>query len=188
MPFLPNILTWARLLSAPVLIVLFMTAPESWRDLAMALVFLTAMATDFWDGFLARRYNADTRFGKFLDPVADKIVITTVLLLLLHEDRAPLVATVIIVCREICVSALREWMAILGEQRRVNVSQLGKWKTGMQTAAIALLLHHEDLFGAPTAKVGFYLLWVAAALTIWSMCVYLSAARDLLSAPDDDPK
>lgn len=184
-PSLPNILTWLRLLSAPLLVALFMTAPPTWRDLAMSLLFLAAMATDFWDGFLARRYNADSRFGKFLDPVADKIVVTTALLLLLQDNRAPLAAAAIIVCREICVSALREWMAIIGERRRVDVSRLGKWKTVMQTAAIALLLHHEDLFGAPTATLGLYLLWAAAALTLWSMAVYLSAARHLLSPPDD---
>lgn len=174
---LPNILTWARLLSAPILIVVFFTAPTAWRDVMMTAFFLAAMATDFLDGFLARRLNASSRFGEFLDPVADKIVVTTALLLLLHEDRAPLLAALIIVCREICVSALREWMASVGQRNRVNVSHLGKWKTGLQTAAIAFLLYYADLPFLPTATVGAYLLWAAAALTLWSMVLYLHAAR-----------
>lgn len=183
---LPNLLTWLRLFSAPLLVAVFYHADffsggERWRDLALALLFLAAMATDFLDGFLARRFNAGSRFGEFLDPVADKIVVTTALLLLLFEDRAPLVATLIIVCREICVSALREWMATIGERRRVNVSLLGKWKTGIQTAAIALLLYGEDLFGVPLVQGGLFLLWTAAALTLWSMFVYLLAARNLFS-------
>ena len=179
---LPIILTWGRLLSAPLLVAVFFLTPSPWRDFASAIVFLLAMMTDFWDGFLARRFKISTRFGAFLDPVADKILVVTALLLLLEQERAPFVAVLLIVWREFCVSALREWMASAGKRPVVTVSAVGKWKTGMQTAAIALLLHQADIFIVPTKAVGAACLWLATILALWSAILYFRAAWQVMSA------
>ena len=177
----PNILTWSRVAAAPGLALafylpLFSPLSDGARDILATAIFLTAAATDFLDGFLARRLGRGSRFGAFLDPVADKILVTTALLLLVEDGRAHLAAAAVIICREICVSALREWMADVGERRRVNVSSLGKWKTAAQMTAIAFLFYRADLFGLPTGMVGQILLWVAALLTVVSMFFYLRAA------------
>lgn len=174
---IPNTLTWLRLFSAPILIVVFQAAPPPWRDTAAAVFFVIITLTDWLDGYLARRYNLTSRFGQFLDPVADKIVVATALLLLLAAGRADLLATIIIVGREICVSALREWMAGMGQSRLVTPSGFGKCKTASQMTAIALLFYHQDIAGLPTALIGQGLLWIAALLTILSMALYLRAAR-----------
>ena len=191
----PNILTWSRVAAAPARVaaapalaaVFFLPeftplsdSPGGARDVLATAVFLTAALTDFLDGFIARhRRNRNSRFGAFLDPVADKILVTVALLLLAADERANLpqiIATAVIICREICVSALREWMADVGQRRKVNVSAIGKWKTAAQMTAIALIFYRGDLFDIPVLLVGQLLLWIAALLTVASMFFYLRAA------------
>lgn len=161
---------------APVLVTLFLAAPADWRDTAAALCFTIAMLTDFLDGFLARRFNLSSRFGEFLDPVADKIIVIAALLLLLDASRVPVIAVLILICREICILGLREWLAELGQARRVSPSLPGKTKTALQTAAIILLLYQENIFALPTLLIGQVLLWLATALSVISMIVYLRIA------------
>ena len=177
----PNILTWSRVAAAPALALafylpLFSPLSDSARNLLATALFLAAAGTDFLDGFLARRLGRGSRFGAFLDPVADKILVTVALLLLVADGRAHLAAAAVIICREICVSALREWMADVGERRKVNVSALGKWKTAAQMTAISFLFYRDDLLDLPILQVGQILLWAAALLTVVSMFFYLRAA------------
>ena len=160
----------------------FSPLSEDARDILATILFLSAAATDFLDGFLARRLGRGSRFGAFLDPVADKILVTTALLLLVQSERAHFAAAAVIICREICVSALREWMADVGERKKVNVSSIGKWKTAAQMTAISLLFYHSNLLGIPIAALGQILLWAAALLTVTSMFFYLRAAWPSLGA------
>ena len=191
----PNILTWSRVAAAPALALVFFLpdmlpmsdAPGGARDILATAVFLTAALTDFLDGFLARRLGRGSRFGAFLDPVADKILVTVALLLLAVDERAHLAAAAVIVCREICVSALREWMADVGQRRHVNVSALGKWKTAAQMTAISFLFYRDDLLGIPILSVGQLLLWAAALLTVTSMFFYLRAAWPILGDEGESP-
>ena len=184
----PNILTWSRVAAAPALALVFYLPqalpvsdlPGGARDILATAVFLAAALTDFLDGFIARRLGRNSRFGAFLDPVADKILVTVALLLLATDERAHLAAAAVIICREICVSALREWMADVGQRRRVNVSALGKWKTAAQMTAISFLFYRDDLLGIPILHVGQFLLWAAALLTVTSMFFYLRAAWPIL--------
>ena len=192
-PNWPNILTWSRVAAAPALALAFYLpefSPASdlaggARDILATALFLAAAATDFLDGFLARRLGRGSRFGAFLDPVADKILVATALLLLVEDGRAHLAAAAVIICREICVSALREWMADVGERRKVNVSALGKWKTAAQMTAISFLFYRADLHGLPILAIGQFLLWASAALTVASMFFYLRAAWPSLGAGED---
>ena len=193
----PNILTWSRVAAAPALALVFYLPavfPESGgpggaRDILATAFFLAAALTDFLDGFIARRLGRGSRFGAFLDPVADKILVTAALLLLTVDERAHLAAAAVIICREICVSALREWMADLGQRRQVNVSALGKWKTAAQMTAISFLFYRDDLLGLPILGIGQILLWIAALLTVASMFFYLRAAWPTLGddAESDAP-
>lgn len=177
---LPNLLTLLRLMLVPVLILVFYL-PVGWNNFAATAVFLIAAATDWLDGYLARKLNQSTPFGAFLDPVADKLMVAIALILLLEVHSSPwfAVATAVIIGREIVISALREWMAELGKRTSVAVSNMGKIKTFIQMAAIAVLLAfdpHQTLF----VNIGYLLLAAAAGLTLWSMCIYLSAAwKDL---------
>ena len=173
---LPNILTWLRLLMAPVLVILFLTVQADWRDVAATLCFTVAMLTDFFDGYLARRLNSSSRFGEFLDPIADKIIVIAALLLLLDAGRVPVVAVLILIGREICILGLREWLAELGQARRVSPSLSGKTKTVLQMVAIFLLLYQEDIFSLPTLFIGQICLWLATVLSVISMIVYLRIA------------
>lgn len=172
---IPNILTMLRVVLIPVLVVLAYL-PYDWRFVASALVFLVAAVTDWFDGYLARRLNQTSAFGRFLDPVADKLMVAAALIILVewHHDRILVViSAIVIVSREITISALREWMAELGKRASVAVSFMGKLKTTLQMTAITVLLvNHEAL----NLYVGFPLLIVAAALTLWSMMIYLRAA------------
>lgn len=172
---IPNILTLLRVALIPVLIVLAYL-PYDWRFIASAVVFLVAAITDWLDGYLARRLNQSSAFGRFLDPVADKLMVAAALVILVqwhHERVLVVISAIVIVSREITISALREWMAELGKRASVAVSFMGKLKTTMQMTAITvLLLNHEGL----NLYVGFPLLIVAAALTLWSMLIYLKAA------------
>ena len=174
---IPNILTAIRILLIPVFMVFFYL-PSVWTNFACAIVFTAAALTDWFDGYLARRWRQVSAFGAFLDPVADKLMVAVALILLVERNPTPALAipAIVIISREITVSALREWMAELGARAQVAVSVIGKFKTAVQMIAIVLLLYQDDLWGIPIYITGFVLLYVAAVLTIWSMFVYVRAA------------
>jgi CDP-diacylglycerol--glycerol-3-phosphate 3-phosphatidyltransferase len=172
---IPNVLTLLRIVLIPVLVGLPYTGLEA-RHLMTACVFLVAAITDWFDGYLARTLNQTSAFGRFLDPVADKLMVAAALIILVqwHADNVLMViSAVVIVSREITISALREWMAEIGKRASVAVSYIGKLKTTMQMTAITILLAHHPVLDK---WLGFPLLVVAAGLTIWSMLVYLRAA------------
>jgi CDP-diacylglycerol--glycerol-3-phosphate 3-phosphatidyltransferase/cardiolipin synthase len=181
MPFnLPNLLTWLRILTIPLLVGIFY-APHDWigehnRNLAATLVFSFAAITDWLDGYLARSLNQTSAFGAFLDPVADKLMVAAALILLVRYRDLEAFLAVIIIGREIAISALRELMARMGRSKSVAVSFAGKVKTVSQMAAIILLLYHDELFGVSMYAIGTFLIWLAAALTLWSMAYYLKMA------------
>ncbi|MCY1300407.1 CDP-diacylglycerol--glycerol-3-phosphate 3-phosphatidyltransferase [compost metagenome] len=179
---IPNLLTVLRVLLIPIFILLFYL-PFAGSHLAASAVFALAAATDWLDGYLARRLEQSTPFGAFLDPVADKLMVAVALVLLV-EEHANLWLTLpaaIIIGREIVISALREWMAELGARAHVAVSSLGKWKTAAQMVALVVLLANPAVMNF-WVLLGYALLIVAAALTLWSMCNYLLAAWPHLSA------
>jgi CDP-diacylglycerol--glycerol-3-phosphate 3-phosphatidyltransferase len=176
---LPTLLTLLRIALVPVLVVLFYL-PYHWSNVASVIVFVLAAATDIADGAIARRTGQTSRFGAFLDPVADKIMVSTALVLLVQRQETYqalfAVAAAVIIGREITISALREWMSEIGERALVSVSWVGKTKTVFQMTAIGFLLYHDDLAWIPVALIGELLLYTAAALTLWSMWTYLQAA------------
>lgn len=182
----PNILTLLRIILIPVLVLVFY-APSQWSYQLSAAVFGLAALTDWLDGYLARRLRQLSPFGAFLDPVADKLMVAVALVLLVQDNPSLMYAipAAIIIGREIAISALREWMAELGERTRVAVSIVGKVKTTLQMVAILLLLFKVPLGPLPTHTVGTVLLYIAALLTLWSMVVYLRAAWPLLSGRAD---
>jgi cardiolipin synthase len=186
MPFnIPILLTWLRVALIPLVVGVYYL-PDPWlhpaqRNLAATLVFIVAAITDWFDGFLARRWNETSAFGAFLDPVADKLMVAGALLILVHLKRVDAVIAFIIIGREITISALREWMAEIGARKSVAVSSLGKIKTAAQMVAIPMLLFQDELFGMiDTHYWGQYLLWIAAVLTVWSMFYYLRRAWPLI--------
>lgn len=172
---IPNIITSLRVLLIPVLVVLFYL-PYDWHNLAASLVFVLASISDWLDGYLARKWNQLTPFGAFFDPVADKLLVAVALVLLVeaHASIWLTVPAMVIMGREIVISALREWMAELGKRTSVAVSYIGKVKTALQMIAIIVLLLDEP--GTLIAQLGLVLLYSAAALTLWSMIAYLRAA------------
>ena len=174
---LPNTLTWIRIAAIPLIVVLFY-APYPWADPAAGLLFAAAGITDSLDGYFARRLGQTSRLGAFLDPVADKLIVAVALVLLVSKDpRALIVLTAAVtIGREIAVSALREWMAEIGQRRKVAVSQLGKYKTTLQIIGLSMMLYRRDLFGLPTYHVGVTLTVLAAILTLSSMVAYLRHA------------
>ena len=182
---LPILLTWLRIVAIP-LFVAVLYFPEDWLSERQANVismwiFIVAALTDWLDGYLARRWNQTTSFGAFLDPVADKLMVTAALIVLAEKGLVDPFASLIIIGREITISALREWMAQLGQSKNVAVNIIGKLKTVMQLVAIPFLLFNGVLFGLfHTNPVGRVLIWMAAIITLWSMVVYLKAA---LKAP-----
>ena len=173
----PNALTLVRIALIPVLVGVFYL-PHGWSRELCALIFAAAATTDWLDGYLARRLGQTSQFGAFLDPVADKLMVATVLVLLVQVDaRAALaIPAAIIIGREIAVSALREFMAQLGQRTKVAVASIGKIKTGAQMTALLLMLYRDPVAGLPIYEIGFYLLYFAAVLTLWSMFVYLRVA------------
>lgn len=181
MPFnLPIFLTWLRILAIPLLIAVYYL-PDAWaslpeRNFAATLIFASAAVTDWADGYLARKLNQTSAFGAFLDPVADKLMVAAALILLVKLGRVDAIVAAIIIGREITISALREWMAKIGASKSVAVSMLGKIKTTAQMLAIPLLLFHAPLAGLPSLEWGGWLIWIAAALTLWSMVYYLRMA------------
>ena len=180
---LPLALTWLRILAIP-LFVAVLYFPEDWlsertANIVSMWIFIAAAVTDWLDGWLARRWNQTTAFGAFLDPVADKLMVAAALIVLAELGRVYGVVALIIIGREITVSALREWMAQIGRSKSVAVNILGKVKTVTQLVAIPFLLYNGMLFGLfHTAPVGRVLIWIAAAVTLFSMVVYLKAAWD----------
>ena len=189
----PMILTLLRIALIPVL-VLFFYLPYAWAPLATAAVFILAAITDWLDGHMARRMDLMSDFGAFLDPVADKLMVATALVLMVHLPPPiyfpPIVLTLsaaVIIGREIAISALREWMSEMGERGTVKVGVLGKFKTILQMTAISLLLYRHELFGLPVVLIGELLLYIAAALTLWSMWEYLRAAWPVMSRQDNQP-
>ena len=185
---IPNILTLIRIILIPVLVIVFYM-PGQWTYQLSAAIFGIAALTDLLDGYLARRLNQTSPFGAFLDPVADKLMVAVALVLLVQDNPAPLftIPAAIIIGREIAISALREWMAEIGARTKVAVSIIGKLKTTLQMIAILLLLYKIPLGAFPTHTVGLVLLYIAAALTLWSMVVYMHAAWPLLSGKTDNP-
>ncbi|MGH8270895.1 MAG: CDP-diacylglycerol--glycerol-3-phosphate 3-phosphatidyltransferase [Gammaproteobacteria bacterium] len=180
----PNWLTLLRVALIPVLVVLYIL-PFHWGHPAAALAFLLAALTDWLDGYLARRLDQGTRLGAFLDPVADKLLVSTALVLLVMASGHFWVAlpALFIIGREIAVSALREWMAGLGAAQAVAVSRAGKLKTAVQMVAIVLMLYGHPAGAVPIYLIGLALLYLAAALTIFSMSLYLRAAWPQLLPP-----
>ena len=175
---LPTTLTWTRIAAIPLIVVVFyLPLPDNVRNLTAALLFIAFALTDWLDGFLARRLNQTSAFGAFLDPVADKVLVCASLLILVHLRRTDVVAALIIIGREIAISALREWMAKIGASSSVAVHMLGKVKTVAQMVAIPLLFYDGRLFGLiDTHLLGRGLIWIAALLAVWSMLHYLRRA------------
>ena len=179
-------LTLFRMAAIPVVVVCFYAPIPHARPIA-AIIFGIAAVTDFIDGWVARKFNQQSRFGEFLDPVADKLMVSIVLVMLAaaqsgwFED----IIAMIIIGREITISALREWMAIIGERANVKVSMVGKVKTTLQMFGIAFMVYKEPLFGVDIYAVGFVLLIAAAVLTIWSMITSLRAAWPFIISDAD---
>ena len=182
----PTVLTLIRIALIPVL-VMFFYLPFPWVNFACVVVFVSASITDWLDGYIARKTGQSTPFGAFLDPVADKLMVATALILLVQQHPTILFAlsAAVIVGREITISALRSWMAELGESGVVQVSWLGKLKTGFQMTAISFLLYREPLWILPTDLVGELLLHISAALTLWSMFVYSRAAWPIMQGTEN---
>jgi len=181
---IPNLITWLRILLIPVFVAVFYLPNETLnpqlKNLLATLVFLLASATDWLDGYLARKLDQFSAFGAFLDPVADKLMVAAALIVLVKLGRADAIIAFVIIGREITISALREWMAKLGESKSVAVSMLGKVKTAFQMIAITMLLYHERLLGVDCQAIGSLLLYLAALLTLWSMGYYLMLASPKL--------
>ena len=185
---IPNTLTWARIVAVPLIIILFYL-PYHWSDQAAGILFALAGITDSLDGYLARRWGQTTRLGAFLDPVADKLIVATALVLIVSAAREPrwqavvtVLAAIVIIGREIAISALREWMAEIGKRGKVAVSGLGKYKTILQIVGLSMLLFRWNFLGLPIYECGLFLTVLAAILTLWSAIQYLRAARPELAA------
>jgi CDP-diacylglycerol--glycerol-3-phosphate 3-phosphatidyltransferase len=175
---LPTLLTWARIVAIPLIVgVFYLPLEPAVRNLIATVMFVLFAATDWADGWLARRLNQTSSFGAFLDPVADKFLVCAALLVLVHLKRADVFVALIIIGREIAISALREWMAHIGASGSVAVHMIGKVKTTVQMVAIPFLLYDGLLFGLLDTRLwGTLLIWLAAVLTIWSMAYYLKRA------------
>jgi len=175
---LPTLLTWARIVAIPLIVGVFhLPLVEADRNLIATVLFVIVALTDWADGYLARRLNMTSSFGAFLDPVADKFLVCAALLVLVELARVQSLVALIIIGREIAISALREWMAQIGASRSVAVHMLGKVKTVVQMVAIPFLLFHGKLFGLiDTQAWGTWLIYASAVLTIWSMVYYLQKA------------
>lgn len=174
---IPNSLTLLRIAMVPVFVVVFYL-PFRWSNLIACLIFTLAALTDMLDGYLARKLNQTSTMGEFLDPVADKLMVTVVLVLLVQHDPRVWLAlpAAVIIGREITISALREWMSSLGARSRVAVSFFGKIKTVIQMLSLIMLIYRYPLYGLPIYGLGMMLLYIAVILTLWSMFEYLMSA------------
>ena len=178
---IPTIMTWTRIVAIPLIVGIFYLpddiASPGGKNLIATVLFVLFAATDWLDGYLARKLNQTSSFGAFLDPVADKFLVCASLLVLVHLNRADVFVGLIIIGREIAISALREWMAQIGAAKSVAVHMIGKLKTVGQMVAIPFLLFDDKLFGVIDTHVwGTWLIWIAAILTVWSMVYYLQKA------------
>ena len=175
---IPTLLTWTRIVAIPLLAAVFYLPLDlQIRNTLATTMFVVFALTDWLDGYLARKLNQTSAFGAFLEPVADKFLVCSSLLVLVHLGRADVFVALIIIGREIAISALREWMAQIGALKSVAVHMLGKIKTTTQMVAIPFLLYDDKLFGViDTGYLGQYLIWIAAVLTVWSMIYYLQKA------------
>lgn len=184
---IPNSLTFLRIALIPFFVGCFYL-PFAWSNEVAAFLFALAAVTDWLDGYLARRWNQTSALGAFLDPVADKLMVAAALVLLVQDNptAAMAIPAIVIVGREITISALREWMAELGARAQVAVSVIGKFKTAAQMLALVLMIYREDVYGMPVYTIGFVLLYVAVALTLWSMTVYIQAAWPSLSGDHEN--
>ncbi|MCK2087467.1 CDP-diacylglycerol--glycerol-3-phosphate 3-phosphatidyltransferase [Thauera aromatica] len=185
---IPNALTWARIALIPIFVGVFYL-PDNWmpvasKNLVATGIFIAAAVTDWFDGYLARALGQTSAFGAFLDPVADKLMVAAALILLVQLARVDALIAVVIIGREITISALREWMARVGQSASVAVAYVGKLKTAAQMVAIPLLLFDAPLLGFDLRLIGEVLIYVAAALTLWSMGYYLRRAMPLLLDED----
>ncbi|MEX1201411.1 MAG: CDP-diacylglycerol--glycerol-3-phosphate 3-phosphatidyltransferase [Methylophaga sp.] len=178
---IPNLLSLLRVLLIPVLVALYFV-PHVSAPVWATVVFVLAAITDWLDGYLARKWQQTSPFGAFIDPVADKLIVVVALLLILYKSPVwfILLPVIVIVFREITISALREWMAEIGARNVVKVSSMGKWKTTFQMVAIGCLIFYKPLFGLPIFEIGVVLLYIAAILTLVSMISYLKAALPVL--------
>src|ERR1041385_9100283 len=176
-------LTIGRVAVIPLVLMLFFLPVVHARQYA-TILYAAACITDWFDGWLARRWNQMTKFGAFLDPVADKLMVAVCLVMLLYAQPGGVLAVLvaIIIGREITISALREWMAELGSRANVAVSWIGKLKTVFQMTSIGMMIWQIETFGVPWYTVGYWLLFIAAALTLWSMMMYLRAAWRLMKS------
>ncbi|MFM9899819.1 MAG: CDP-diacylglycerol--glycerol-3-phosphate 3-phosphatidyltransferase [Polaromonas sp.] len=175
---IPTLMTWTRIIAIPLIVgVFYINLPTTQANLIATVMFVVFAATDWLDGYLARKLNQTSSFGAFLDPVADKFLVCASLLVLVHLQRADVFVALIIIGREIAISALREWMAMIGATKSVAVHMLGKVKTTVQMIAIPFLLFDGRLFGVVDTHVwGTWLIWISAVLTVWSMIYYLQKA------------
>jgi len=175
---IPTLMTWTRIVAIPLIVgVFYLPLEPATRNLIATVMFVVFALTDWLDGYLARKLNQISSFGAFLDPVADKFLVAASLLVLVHLQRTDVFVALIIIGREIAISALREWMAQIGASRSVAVHMLGKLKTTAQMVAIPFLLYDGPLPGGfDSGIVGLWLIWVAAVLTVWSMVYYLQKA------------
>ncbi|HTD89943.1 MAG TPA: CDP-diacylglycerol--glycerol-3-phosphate 3-phosphatidyltransferase [Burkholderiales bacterium] len=181
---LPNLLTWLRIILIPLFVGIFYFE-KSWvsaanQNLVATVIFIAAAVTDWLDGWIARKFDQLSAFGAFLDPVADKLMVAAALIVLVQLNRVDAIIALIIIGREITISALREWMAQIGHSKSIAVSFLGKVKTATQMVAIPMLLYHDDLRAFDSQLIGTWLIYVAAVLTLVSMAYYLKAALPLL--------
>ena len=180
---LPTNLTLLRIALIPILMVVFYL-PWDYSNIACTVIFTVAGFTDWLDGYLARKWGQETAFGAFLDPVADKLMVAIVLVLIVQSEASIYMSipAAVIIGREITIASLREWMAEIGQRKKVKVSHLGKWKTTAQMVSIGMLLYQNDLFGLPIRDIGYVLLYIAAILTLWSMIGYLKIALENIRA------
>ncbi|MDR2092139.1 MAG: CDP-diacylglycerol--glycerol-3-phosphate 3-phosphatidyltransferase [Azoarcus sp.] len=186
---IPNLLTWMRIALIPVFIGIFYL-PDDWmgmaqKNLLAMILFVAAAITDWLDGYLARVLRQTSAFGAFLDPVADKLMVAAALIMLVQLSRVDVLIAIIIIGREITISALREWMARVGASASVAVAYIGKLKTTAQMSAIPALLYNDTFFGIDIRLIGSILIYVAAALTLWSMGYYLNRAMPTLAKRGD---
>lgn len=175
---IPTLMTWARIVAIPLIVgVFYLPIEPAARNEVATVMFVVFAATDWLDGYLARKLNQVSAFGAFLDPVADKFLVCACVLVLVHLQRADVFVGLIIIGREIAISALREWMAHIGASRSVAVHMIGKLKTTAQMVAIPFLLFDGMLFGVINTHVwGVWLIWLSAIMTVWSMVYYLQKA------------
>jgi cardiolipin synthase len=181
---IPNLLTWMRIVLIPLFVGIFYFE-KSWvsipnQNLVATVIFTVAALTDWLDGWLARKLNQTSAFGEFLDPVADKLMVAAALIILVQLERVDAIIALIIIGREIAISALREWMARIGSAKSIAVSFLGKIKTVSQMVAIPMLLYNDRIGVFNPQAVGTWLIWIAAVLTLISMAYYLKVALPLV--------